>query len=212
MLLLVLSLAQLPADRVAKWEKEVAGIEARLAKDKPAPGGVVFVGSSSIRLWKLDESFPGKGYVNVGFGGAETRDCVHFASRLVTPLKPRTVVFYGGDNDLANNRTPQQVADDFAAFCKAVPDARILFVAVKPSLKRWAIYDRQQEANKLVRAACEKETRLVFVDVVPPMLGPDGKPKPELFVKDALHLSAEGYKVWAKVVGEAISSGPAGRP
>jgi len=201
--LLLCVTAQLPADRIAKWEKEVAGIEARLAKEKPAAGGVVFAGSSSIRLWKLDDSFPRAGYVNVGFGGSEVRDCVHFAARLVTPLKPKTVVFYCGDNDLNSGRTPTQVADDFAAFCKAVPDARILFVAVKPSPKRWEIYAKQQEANRLVRAACETDSRLKFVDVVPAMLGPDGKPRPEFFVKDELHLSAEGYKVWAKVIGGA---------
>ncbi len=205
MLTLLLSVAaQLPADRIAKWETEVAGVEARLAKEKPAAGGVVFAGSSSIRLWKLDDSFLGAGCVNVGFGGAEVRDCTHFAPRLVTPFKPKTVVFYAGDNDLASGRTPTQVADDFAAFYTAVPDARILFIAVKPSPKRWEIYQKQQEANRLVRAACEKEARLRFVDVVPPMLGPDGKPRPELFVKDGLHLSAEGYKVWAKVIGGAL--------
>jgi lysophospholipase L1-like esterase len=201
---LLLALTQLPADRVAKWEKEVAGVEARRGRDKPAPGGVVFAGSSSIRLWKLDESFPGKGYVNVGFGGAEVRDCVHFAGRLVTPLKPKVVVFYCGDNDLNSGRSPRQVADDFAAFVQAVPGARILFVAVKPSPKRWSQHPRQREANRLVRAMCEADPRLAFVDVVPAMLGPDGKPTPGLFVADKLHLSADGYRVWAKVVGEAL--------
>jgi lysophospholipase L1-like esterase len=203
-MLALLLLADLPADRVAKWEKDVAAIEARLRKDKPAGGGVIFAGSSSVRLWKLDESFPGQGYVNVGFGGSELRDCTHFAPRLIVPLKPRAVVLYAGDNDLNAGRTPRQVADDFAAFCTAVPDARILFVAVKPSPKRWAIYANQQEANRLVKAACERNPWLRFVDVVPPMLGPDGRPRPELFAADELHLSPAGYAAWAPRVRAAL--------
>lgn len=199
-----LALAQLPTDRVAKWEKEVAAIEKRLAADPPKPGGVVFAGSSSVRLWDLAKSFPGAGYVNVGFGGSEIRDCTHFAARLIARHKPRAVVFYAGDNDLNSKRTPEQVRDDFRAFVAAVPDARILFVAVKPSPKRWAIFGQQKEANRLVKAVCDADPRLTFVDVVPAMLGPDGKPKPELYVKDELHLSPAGYAVWVPLVAKAI--------
>lgn len=206
MLPLLLIATQLPADRAAEWEKEVAAVEARLAGEKPAAGGVVFAGSSSIRLWDLKASFPDLKAVNVGFGGSEVRDSTHFAARLVTPLKPKTVVVYAGDNDIASGRTPRQVADDFAAFCRAVPDARVLFVAIKPSPKRWDQYPRQQEANRLVKAACAADPRLRFVDVVPPMLGADGKPRPGLFVADGLHLGAEGYKLWAKLVGIALAA------
>lgn len=201
--------ADLPASRVAKWEKEVATIVARLAKEKPATGGVVFAGSSSIRLWKLNDSFPGAGYVNVGFGGSEIRDSTHFAPQLIRPFKPRAIVLYAGDNDLASGLTPQQVAADFTTFTKAVPDVHILFVAVKPTPKRWALFAKQQDANRRVKELCDAASRLTFVDVVSPMLGPDGKPKPELFVKDGLHLSAEGYKLWTKLVGDAVKSLPA---
>jgi lysophospholipase L1-like esterase len=207
MLLLLLSLAQYPADRVAKWEKEVAGIEARLAKARPPAGGVVFTGSSTVRLWKLDESFPGAGYVNAGFGGSEIRDCTHFARRLVLPHRPKTVVFYAGGNDLASGRSPKQVAADFATFCKAVPEPRILFVSVRPSPARWGLFDGETETNRLVKAMCERDPRLKYVDAVPAMLGADGQPRPELFVEDRLHLNAEGYEVLTTVVGDAL-----GRP
>jgi lysophospholipase L1-like esterase len=208
LLALALAVGQLPADRAAKWEKEVAGIEKRLAADPPTPGGVVFVGSSSIRLWDLETSFPGAGYVNVGFGGSEVRDCTHFAGRLVTKHKPRAVVFYAGDNDLNSGRSPTQVRDDFRAFVKAVPDARIIFIAVKPSPKRWALYATQAEANRLVKAVCESDPRLKYLDVVSPMLGGDGRPRPELFVKDELHLSPAGYAVWVPLVNAALRDTP----
>lgn len=191
-----------------RWEKEIAGIEKRLAAAPPAKGGVVFAGSSSIRLWNLEKSFPNQNYVNVGFGGSEIRDTTHFVDRLLVPLAPKAIVFYAGDNDIAKKRTPAQVRDDFNAFAKAVhaklPKTLILYLPVKPSLARWKLYDTQKEANALVKSACEADPRLTYVDLVPATLGADGKPKPEFFVKDGLHLSEAGYKAWSDVVRKAL--------
>jgi hypothetical protein len=195
--------------RFTRWEKEVRAIEKRLDANPPKRGGVVFAGSSSIRLWDVSKSFPNLPAANVGFGGSEIRDCTFFAERLVTRHEPTTVVFYAGDNDIANGRTATQVAYDFTAFTKAVhdklPKCRIHFIAVKASPKRWNMYAVQQKANELVRKACAADDRLAYVDVVTPMLGADGKPVPELFVQDQLHLSPKGYEIWAKVVGESLA-------
>jgi lysophospholipase L1-like esterase len=197
------------AERYARWEKEIAAIEKRLADAPPKEGGVFFVGSSSIKLWDLKKSFPGKPYVNVGFGGSVVRDSTHFADRIITPFKPGTIVFYAGDNDIAGNRTPEQVAADFKAFCAAVhkdvPKCRILFVAVKPSLARWKRIDEQTKANALVKTFCAADPRLGYVDVVPVMLGTDGMPIPELFVKDGLHMTPAGYEKWTAAVNKALA-------
>jgi len=196
------------ADRFARWEREIAAIEKRLTENPPPKGGVAFAGSSSIRLWDLKKSFPGRNVVNVGFGGSEIRDCTHFAPRILVPLEPKTIVFFAGDNDLADGRSPEQVRDDFRAFVAAVhgklPGTKVLFVAVKPSPKRWALFERQKRANELVKADVAAGDRLGYVDVVPAMLGPDGKPIPDLFAKDQLHLSPKGYAVWAKLVTAAL--------
>jgi lysophospholipase L1-like esterase len=207
--LVVLSAGGAAADPFAKWEKAVAAVEQRL-QDRPPPADpVVFAGSSSIVRWDLAKSFPGKKYVNVGFGGSQVRDCTHFAPRLVGPLKPSAVVFYAGDNDIAAGRTPEQVRDDFKAFAAAVhqgaPKARVLFVSVKPSVKRWNLYGEQAKANALVKACCASDPRLGYVDVVPAMLGPDGKPLPALFAEDGLHLSPKGYEVWTAAVGKTLA-------
>jgi lysophospholipase L1-like esterase len=192
----------------AKWEKNIAAIEKRLAADPPGPGGVFFVGSSSIVQWNLDKWFPEKGYVNVGFGGSVIADSTHFVPRIVTPFKPATIVFYAGDNDIAQNRKPAQVDADFRAFVAAVrkdnPACRVLYLPVKPSVARWKQVDAQTKANALVRAFCEKESGLVYVDLVAPMLRADGTPDPDLFVKDGLHLSPKGYEVWTAAVARAL--------
>lgn len=196
-----LATAQQP-DPFAKWEKEIAGIEKRLTDAPPKKGGVLFVGSSSIRLWKLKEAFPNA--TNVGFGGSVIRDSTHFASRIILPHEPAMIFLYAGDNDVASKRTPEQVRDDFTAFAKLIheklPKTRILYLAIKPSLKRWGQYETQTKANAMVKAVCAKDDRLTYLDTVTPMLGTDGKPKPELFVKDGLHMSDKGYAIWNEIV------------
>lgn len=208
-LLSLLFIQPADVDRFARWEKEIAAIEKRLNANPPVPGGVVFAGSSSTRLWNLNKSFPDKGYANVGFGGSEIRDCTHFAPRIITPLKPSVVVLYAGDNDIAAGRKPAQVLADFQAFAaaavhKELPKCRVLFIAVKPSIARWKEIDDQKKANALVKEFCGTDPRLGFVDIVPAMLGPDGKPIPELFAKDGLHLSPAGYEKWTAIVKTAI--------
>ena len=215
-LLLSLATAQPPElappprlfDPFAKWEKNIVAVEKRLAAESPRPGGVFFVGSSSIVQWDLKKWFPEKGYVNVGFGGSVIADSTHFAPRIVTPFKPGTVVFYAGDNDIAQNRKAEQVDADFRAFVAAVrkdnPACRVLYLPVKPSVARWKKFDEQTKANALVRAFCEKEAGLVYVDIVAPMLRPDGTPDPDLFVKDGLHLSPKGYEIWTASVGRVL--------
>jgi lysophospholipase L1-like esterase len=188
-----------------RWNKEIAAIQERDAREKPAPGTTVFVGSSSIRLWDLQKSFPDLKLVNHGFGGSTIADATHFIEPLVLELKPKTIVFYAGDNDIANGLTPKQVLADFQAFVAAVgaklPESKIVYIPIKPSPARWKLYEKQREANALIRASMEKlPQRLVYLDVVAPMLGDDGQPRPELFQKDMLHVNEAGYALWAKLL------------
>ena len=197
--------AQAPAPVAAdRWAAEIATFEAADQATPFAPGGIVFVGSSSIRLWDLTSAFPGRPVLNRGFGGTQILDSVRHVDRLVIRHKPATVVFYAGDNDLSAGRTPQQVQADFAAFVNKVhatlPTTRIAFIGIKPSIARWALIDKVREANRLVREYCDRDERLGFVDVDAAMLGWDAKPRPELFVKDGLHMSPKGYEIWNVLV------------
>ena len=195
-------------DRNARWEKEVSAIEKRQAATPPAKGGIVFAGSSTIRLWDLGKSFPDWKATNSGFGGSEIRDVTHFAGRLIFKHDPRAIVFYAGDNDVNSRRTPEQVLTDFRAFAeathKALPKTRIYFIAIKPSPARWAQYETQTKANALVKDLCAKDDRLAYIDVVPLLLGKDGKPREELYAKDKLHLSPAGYEILSDAVKKAV--------
>lgn len=187
-----------------KWEKAIKAFEEEDAKQLPQPGGVLFLGSSSIRLWDLGNSFPDVKAVNRGFGGSQIADSVQFAERIVVPHQPRLVVFYAGDNDIAAGKSAEQVATDFKALVGRIhaklPKTRIAFIAIKPCPSRWKFYETQKQANKLVEEFTKTDSRLAYIDVVRPMLNAEGKPREELFRKDNLHLNDEGYKVWNEIV------------
>lgn len=206
--------APAPAD---PWEADIAAFEAADRQQAPPPGGVVFVGSSSIRLWTtLAEDFPGVPVVNRGFGGSQMSDALRFADRIVLPYRPRMVVVYAGDNDLWAGETPEQVFDDFRSFVETVheelPDTRVAFIAVKPSVARWRIEADVRRTNELVRDYAAREDRVDYIDIFTPMLGPDGRPRPELFVEDGLHLNARGYELWKAVVAPFLAADGAAAP
>jgi len=186
------------------WEKEIRAFEANDKQQPPPEGAVLFVGSSSIRLWKLDESFPNLKTINRGFGGSHLADSVAFAERIVIPYRPKLVVLYAGDNDLAAGKTPARVLADFKQFVAkveaALPETRIAFISIKPCPKRWALVDRVRETNASIAEFISRDERLRYIDIFPPMLGADGQPRAELFREDGLHLNAAGYKLWAEVL------------
>lgn len=188
----------------ARWEKAIAAIEKRDKANPPSEHTIFFCGSSSIVGWNLTRSFPDLKVSNRGFGGSQIADSTHFAPRIIHPSRPATIVFYAGDNDIASGKSPEKVRADFQGFVKVVhdrlPKTRILFLSIKPSIKRWKLIEQIRKANALIEADCKKDVRLVFVDVGTGMLGSDGKPKPDLLAADGLHLSAAGYRMWSDVV------------
>jgi hypothetical protein len=196
------------AERFARWEKDIALMEKRLKDNPPEKGGVFFAGSSTIRQWDVAKAFPDWKPVNVGFGGSQIRDVTHFADRIIIKHEPRAIVFYSGDNDINAGRTPEQVLADTRAFAEAVhkqlPKTRIHFISIKPSIARWKQFETQTKANALVKEFCSKDERLRYIDVVPAILGDDGQPRPELFVKDGLHFTAKGYEVLNEAVRKGV--------
>jgi lysophospholipase L1-like esterase len=156
--------------------------------------------------WKtLAEDFPGLPVMNRGFGGSEVFDSFNYAHLTVIKYKPRQVVMYAGGNDINAGKTPQRVFADFKAFVAkvhaALPECRICYISNAPNPKRWSMIDKMIEASRLVEEYTKTDKRLQFINVYPHMLGPDGKPKPDIFVQDQLHMNANGYVIWKAVVG-----------
>ncbi len=196
----------------AEWANDMARFAAEDATHPPPRGAALFVGSSSIRMWStLAEDFPGVAVINRGFGGSEIRDSTWYAGHIVTPYKPRVIVFYAGDNDIASGRSPQQLHDDFVAFVRRVrrdlPDTPIVFVSCKPSPSRAQLLDVQRKANALIRAEAAKLKHVAFVDVFTPMLDAAGQPRAELFLDDRLHMNAAGYAIWREAIAPYLQTG-----
>ncbi|HTK49347.1 MAG TPA: SGNH/GDSL hydrolase family protein [Gemmatimonadaceae bacterium] len=203
------SAARADAQTLDRFEPEIRHFEATDRASPPAAGGIVFVGSSSFRKWEsLARDFPDLPVLNRGFGGSTFPEAQHYASRIVLTYRPREVVVYEGDNDLASGRTPTQIADDYRTFVRtvrdALPSARIVFVSIKPSPSRWALAPAVREANALVQGIVARDTLQAYVDVFTPMLGPDGRPRPELFVSDSLHMTPAGYAIWRARIAPAL--------
>lgn len=199
----------LSASEESRWEKAIQSFEQQDAENAPPKGEIVFIGSSSIRMWKTSEDFPEFSIINRGFGGSQTADSVEFAHRIAIPYEPRLVVLYAGDNDIAAGKSSEQVAEDAKAFFKTIHDAlprtRIAYVAIKPSIMRWHLVEKMRAANTLIREHTQTEPLLQFIDIDTPMLGEDGKPREELFIQDGLHLSREGYDLWNSIVRPYLS-------
>ncbi|OWK40493.1 SGNH/GDSL hydrolase family protein [Fimbriiglobus ruber] len=185
------------------YEYEVRDLEQITRANAPLPDAIAFYGSSSIRLWTtLGDDFPDLPVVNLGFGGSTLEACAYFFDRLIPPCRPRAIVFYAGDNDLGDGRSPEQVLDSFRSLRSkvvAIPGGvRFLFVSIKPSPARWHLRDRIVKTNDLVRAELATWPEAGYADVYHPMLGPDGRPRPELFEPDMLHLNPAGYRLWTE--------------
>lgn len=187
-----------------RWEPAIRAFEEADKTNPPPAGGIVFVGSSSIRLWNLEASFPGLPVINRGFGGSELADSVRYAGRIVLPYRPETIVLYAGENDLWRGKTAEQVRDDFQAFTAlvfaALPEARIIYIPPKPGPTRWEKYPEFRRTGAFIRELCERDSRLMYLSIEEPMLGADGKPRPELFVADGVHMSDAGYEIWTSLL------------
>lgn len=192
----------------SRWKKTMEGFKAKDLENPPPQDAVLFVGSSSILAWKTQEWFPDIVNINRGFGGSQIIDSWYHADTVVIPYKPRTVVFYAGDNDIASKKSPEMVLVNFKAFAirvrKALPKTRIVYIATKPSILRWKMWPQMKEANDLIADYCKKQRNMYFVDVSKVMLDSSGKPIKELFQADGLHMTLKGYERWAALVRPLI--------
>lgn len=210
----VLALADEPAKTATpaadKWAKSIAAFDEQDKQSPPPKDAVLFVGSSSIRLWDTKAAFPKLATINRGFGGSQMSDAARHARRLINVYQPRVIVLYEGDNDLSAKKSPEQVAADFEALLKIVrsnlPKTPLIVIGCKPSPSRWSLIEKQRALNKLLADRCAKDGHATLLDVEKHMLGSDDQPRPELYRTDKLHLTDEGYKLWNSLLEPLIAA------
>lgn len=172
----------------------------------PPVNPILFVGSSSIRKWDdLQEAFPGYKALNRGVGGAVVNDITFYLNDVVFKYQPRQIVLYVGENDLVDEKVTADTVLNrtvilFNKIREKLPDVPLVYIAMKPSPSRDKFGEKAVAANAMVKQFLAKQKSTVFVDIYSLMLSADGKSRPELFVKDMLHMNKQGYAIWEKAV------------
>lgn len=199
--------ASQPAAKTGAWyEPEIRAFEDADRKSPPVPGQVLFVGSSSIKLWEtLAQDMKPVPVINRGFGGSKTGEVLAVFDRVVKPYKPSVIVYYCGDNDLGlDNTNSQAAADGFIAFDRRArglwPAVRVFYIPIKASVQRWGNWAAMKRANDMAEEYCKRTPGATYLDTVTPTLMADGRPDPTIFKEDGLHMNAKGYAIWTKVV------------
>lgn len=172
----------------------------------PPRKAIVFVGSSSFRMWKdIDKDFPGHKIINRGFGGSSLPHVIEYADEIVIPYKPRQVVVYCGENDFMSDTVTSEIVVErfkhlFRILRKELPRTEILFVSMKPSPSRQRLMPQISSANAAIRAFLETKRKSTYVNIWDQMLDEEGAPRKELFLADMLHMNEKGYAIWRQAL------------
>jgi len=206
-LFLFFAYTNLPAQQHLPYYDEIQHFKKLDSAHFPPKNAVLFVGSSSIRKWEDVQSyFPNETVINRGFGGSELTDAVRYANDIIIPYQPREIVIYSGENDLAyaDSVTPAIVLRRFETLFNiirsAMPKVPVIYVSIKPSPSRERLMPEMEVANKLIKQFLKSKNKTVFVDVYHKMLDKSGKPMPDIFLSDNLHMNAKGYHIWQKAI------------
>ncbi len=189
------------------WALQISSYEKADRAHPPAPGGIVFTGSSSIRFWHtLADDMKPLDVINRGFGGSQIAHVNRYAPRIVIPYRPRAVVLYAGDNDLSwpGSKSPETVSADFAQFVEiihaALPDTWIYYISMRPAPVGWPDVRKIQLGNRLIEEYCRTQDRVQFINVYEAMFDERGQLRGDLFGKDRQHMNAQGYAIWTSII------------
>lgn len=192
----------------ARFEKDIAAFEAEDAAAPPAPGGTLFVGSSSIRYWDVAREFPALRPIRRGYGGSHVSDTIHFAARLILPYRPALIVFYAGDADVAAGKSAARIAADthtlVALIHRRLPGTPVVVIGTKPSPLHWPHMATIRAANAAVKADLAGDHLAAYVDAEAALLGSDGRPRAEFYAENGLNLNERGYAAWTAALRPTI--------
>ena len=191
------------------FENEIKNFEKQDSISMPAKGQILFIGSSSFRIWKtFATDLAGIAAINRGFGGSTMTDALYYFDRMVLTYAPSTVVVYEGDNDLNQGKSPEVLAKEYEDFSnrlkKLLPKTKLVYLAVRPSLARIALVKKQKQFNTWLENYCKSQKGRFYLDMHTPFYLPDGTVMPDIFIADRLHLNEKGYQIFSAKIREFI--------
>jgi lysophospholipase L1-like esterase len=188
------------------WRKSIHRFETDDKVNPPAPGGIVFVGSSSFTFWStMAQDLAPLPVINRGFGGAMIEDVIRYIDRIIIPYQPRAVVLFAGANDIVGPRakSPKHVAELFRTFVGRVhenlPEALIFYIAITPTPAGWKWWPSAKETNRLISQIVSSDPRLRFIDLSDVLLSTDKLPERSLY-GSSRHLNELGYERWTSSI------------
>lgn len=216
LLILLLSIGSIFAQAKVKnpdpqrFKNEINNFQAWDAKNSFPQHAILFAGSSSIRFWESHDSFPAFPVMNRGFGGAHISDMLYYYDQVIRKYDPTVIVFYCGDNDIADGKPVEQVFDDYTNLTAHIlhdfPRVKFLYLPIKPSSSRWNFWGKMNELNLRIKTYNQQNKHLFYMDTATPLLGLDGKPNDSLFRPDHLHLNPTGYAIWNRLLQPELKS------
>ena len=188
-----------------RFEDTILEYEAADQQNPVPEGAVLFVGSSSIRMWKsLDHDFPTVTAINRGFGGSQFSDLLYYLDRIVTCYNPSKIFIYEGDNDISSGKKPKEILEHARQvrqqIASELPGVPVFFIAAKPSVARWKLRKKYQQLNSLLAIYASETPNTGFVNVWEPALDQNGEVMKDIFLEDNLHMNEKGYAIWQKAV------------
>ena len=193
-----------------RFQKEIEKFSEWDSKNAFPKDAVLFVGSSSIRMWKTALAFPKTPVINRGFGGSELSDVNFYYKQLVEQYAPKVIYLYEGDNDIANGKSAEQVLADYKELVRTVrstlPQTTLAFISIKPSASRWEKWPIMSQANDLIKSFTKTDPKLRYVDLATPLFDRRGALRQDIFISDGLHLNDNGYRLWRAALLPSIES------
>jgi len=173
----------------------------------PGTNKILFVGSSSFTKWTDVQSyFPSYPIINRGFGGSSLTDVIRYKDDIIFKYRPKQIVIYCGENDLAASDTVsaetvvKRFKELFLSIRSRYPNTPVMYISMKPSPSRQLLLPKMIKGNETIRKYLATKKNTVFIDVYKEMIDDEGKPRPELFLDDNLHMNKNGYVIWQKLL------------
>jgi|SRR5687768_4014467 len=193
-------------EKPAFWD-DIQAFKRQDSLSFPAKNAILFIGSSSFTMWKdVQKDLPSHTIINRAFGGSSLPDIIRYANDIISPYHPKQIVIYCGENDLATSDTVtaklvfNRFRQLFTIIRKRYPKAKLTYVSMKPSPSRQLLLSKMISGNELIKKYLSSKKRTSYVDVYQEMIDDEGKPRPDLFLDDNLHMNKTGYAIWQKLI------------
>ena len=191
------------------WSEEIAAF----ANAAPGPANaLLFVGSSSIRRWvDLAEHMAPVPVINRGFGGSKIGDVIYHSEVLFQAESPLAIVIFVGTNDITpgGSKPLGVMVDAFEQMMDGVrrqhPETPVYYIAITPSPLRWEVWDEAQAINRAISDLADGMANTYVIDTASQLMSA-GVPDDNNYVFDRLHLSEQGYAIWADIIRSRIFS------